>query len=497
MSITTTSSLPQPSAPPFEALQQLLPEPSAPSLENLLPPPYGAPSFSPRRPGNGRIIQTGMPSQALATAVKTKRTMKSVGNGLLITSGAFAIAAVSTIPFLPASIVLGGIAALLLIAGLIAKYVSSSKTPQEQCYIDFGLSFGCSIWNYIDWSSSTPKIKTDQLDQYLASLFAQMQAAGQTTIDLGFSQLENIDMFLSGDFSGPVDSSDVVKALMQQLQASNVQTPGYNNFLQYLCARAKSHGMKVSLSLGGAVATDKNMHILQNNTETFNGQAQKLAALMKTYGIDAVDFDIEDPTALTSQGTDNLGQGVMEFFRSLRHELDQGGRTMTLTSCLDVGWPKNTFREFFFDDQGKPIFSTLFHGLNLMAYSDSQYYLDADNLSWGMTQWLDIVGPENAGLVNVGFDDGVPYNQAGASGSGQVYPFTPGSSAGSAAAQIYLALQADLNSRGYTTPLGNPFFWPAVNVQPHGQNRYAVTGNQSNFVSSDMQDFYNYLSVHG
>ncbi len=162
----------------------------------------------------------------------------------------------------------------------------------------------------------------------------------------------------------------------------------------------------------------------------------------------------------------------------------------------DTNWAKEWLKPLFYDDCGMPIFTTLFHGLNLMAYSDDRYWLDPSDSGWGIEQWLDILGKDNAGMLNIGFDDQVLYSSPVANGGHYQYTIQPGSTDGQAAAQIYLQLQAKLASDGYTSKLGIPFYWPSMNVNPNGKNRYQTTDNKSNFVSKPMQDFSDWLNSH-
>jgi hypothetical protein len=74
----------------------------------------------------------------------------------------------------------------------------------------------------------------------------------------------------------------------------------------------------------------------------------------------------------------------------------------------------------FYDANGNMIFPQLFTSLNLMLYSETQYYIDARNPSWGIEQWLDLIGHSNAGLLHIGFEDAVNYSQAAAS-AGETY----------------------------------------------------------------------------
>ncbi|MBS0651926.1 MAG: hypothetical protein JSR39_00185 [Verrucomicrobia bacterium] len=381
-----------------------------------------------------------------------------------------------------------------LAAMLSVSAAHAEEKLVEASYFDFAMSFGTNIWPYIDWSVTPPVIDESKMDAYLSSLFSQMKGAGQTTIYLAFAQLDNIDVYATGNFeaSGIDVQYDVIAQLLNQFQKSDVQISGYDNFLTYLTAQAHANGMSVAVAFGGANATDKAFKILQQPGQTYAGAAQELASVAKSYSIDRLDFDIEDPTALSSQPLDCNGDSVVSFFQDLHGLLLKVGKTMTLTSMLSLAdWPNGALKPLFYDSSGNRIFSQLFDGLNLMAYSDTQYWLDPNSISWGIEQWIDIIGKQNTGLAHIGFDDGVPYAQSSANGGSYPYVVQPGSPDGQAAAQIYQQLQHQLSTDGYDLLLGSPFFWPAASVYPHGESRYSMQNETSNFVSEPMQDFFN------
>lgn len=451
-----------------------------------------------------------------------------VGTSGLLLGSSFAFAAYKTAPILPLSITFGILSLIFYIGGIVALYLGKRTQDQieqvqaqikqlprednavhdelegipsptgESSYIDWGLSFGCSIWNFIDWSTNPPQLILANAGAYLSSLFSQMQGAGMKTIDIAFGQLDNIDFYNSGDFDGSgIDiTTDVVTQLEAQLIKGNVVVPGYPTFLKYFIQQAHASNMKVSLSFGGADGQDKNFKVLQQPGETYVGEATNLVAFLNNYGVDVIDFDIEDPTALSSQQPDDKGGTIVSFFQTLHTQLSAAGKKMTLTSMLGIGqWPQGALKSLFYDQNNQPIFTTLFDGLNMMAYGgDNQYWLDPSNSGWGIEQWLNIIGPQNAGLMNIGFDDAVAYESSSANAGSYQYSIAPGSTRGQAAAQIYIQLQQQMINDGFTTPLGQPFFWPDQSVQPNGESRYGTNGNKSNFVSPCMQDFYNTLS---
>lgn len=172
-------------------------------------------------------------------------------------------------------------------------------------------------------------------------------------------------------------------------------------------------------------------------------------------------------------------------------------KTSTLT--IEGGiqdWPLNFLKELFYDAQNQLIFPQLFNSLNLMLYSQTQYYLDANNPTWGIEQWLNLIGIQNAGMLSIGFEDAVNYAAAAAS-AGETYNLQT-TDPGIAAAEIYLQLLQKLQNDGYPATLGNPFFWPDNNRHASGTwSRYeALTQNGKvtvKFAADVMKSFYTAL----
>lgn len=137
-------------------------------------------------------------------------------------------------------------------------------------------------------------------------------------------------------------------------------------------------------------------------------------------------------------------------------------------------WPKGFLKELFDD------FNNLFDGVNLMAYSNTEYYLDAVNDTWGMTSWIDIVGKENAHKICLGFFDLVPYEKT-----------APREERGLKAAEAYLKLASDLKALDYPVNFRAPFWWPAEDAQYH-HYQHAKDGSVK-FISQDQLTFYQTL----
>jgi len=368
------------------------------------------------------------------------------------------------------------------------------SAPPISCYLDLGVMSG-QLWGLYQWSPSKV-FNLDGYRAYLGAIFAQLKAAGVSQLDLSFAQIASIDCLLNNG-QGTASSDDVVVALMQQF-GELPNEPGYLGAFQELINLAHENGMKVDLAFGGENGTAMT---ICGEGETPAGQATKLVQFMENYGIDAVDFDLES-TVFSTVNPPEIAQG---FFSSLHDQLSAQGKKSTLTIEGGIGdWAEGYLKELFFDANGNPIFTQLFHNLNLMLYSASQYYLAADpkidpNDGWTVGGWLDIIGKENAGMVNIGFEDAIAYQDPKANASAVSYNITT-QDPGVAAAQILQQLQAQLIKDDYTTPLGGIFFWPDENkVDPNksGQwTRYQLFGLYgggpitADFATQMMQSFY-------
>ncbi len=366
-------------------------------------------------------------------------------------------------------------------AAQIAKelnFTPSLYTKNGQTiYFDMG-GFQTALNSCMDYTKTPPQVDPTKLDSYLQSLFQELRVSGVNQIDLAFSQIGDIDA-LSGQGKGDI-GGDVIMQLLQNF-------PGA---LEEFTKQAHAAGLRVDLSFGGENAAGVT---ICGDGETAKGQADKLIAFMDKYGIDDVDFDLEDSGA-TAFVSSNPASVAKDFFTELKGGLNAEGKTSTLTIEGSIhNWPQGYLKELFTDDQGNSIFNNLFDGLNLMLYGN-QFYLDLKG-DWGIESWLDIIGKDNAGKIHIGFQDGLNYADLKDNWA-QEYPdepcpwtVQPGSSSGSAAAQIYYQLEQKLKQDGYTTPIGEPFWWP--NYDP---NRYApTTSGTSQFGMQVESDFWQQL----
>lgn len=361
----------------------------------------------------------------------------------------------------------------------------------EAAYFDLG-EFTTTLNNFIIWyqpSGPSPVINATALQSYLTQLFTQMKASGFSSIDLAFGQLNDIDGMASGNWAA-VAKANPNDAFAQFM--SFVQTNGGGvNVLQMMTQSAHAAGMTVDLSFGGANASTPDFNLCGPG-ETPAGQAAQLAAFLQKNGFDAVDFDIEGPylTSATQTASD-----VQEFFQSLHSDLQPNGITSTLTvegGLSAVDSPSGYLYPLFYSASGAPNFTSMFDGLNLMLYSSSQYYIAANDPSWGIEQWLNIIGPNNAPMLHIGFETGINYADPSASANTPCpFPIPPNTSPGAAAAMIFQQLEQQLAADGYPSDLGEPFMW----IDEGGtSNPYGVgPGDSPEFVGSFMTDFYNQL----
>ena len=301
----------------------------------------------------------------------------------------------------------------------------------ESIYLDMGVFYGTVVSEYMVWWPEPVHIDKAKLDNYLFEMFDNLNQDKFNNIIFAFAQLCDIDALLAGSGNGtPTDKiTDIFR------DNYPVGDTG-QNFFEYLISYAHSKNVLATLAFGGVVATDTDWTIQGDAT----GQAQNLAHVVAKYSLDVLDFDIES-SAIMSVNTTNE---VTTFFTTLYGLVPH----VTLTVPGDVNyWAGNVLNPLFED------LDAMFSGVNLMLYSNSQYYLDAVNPTWGITEWL--VYTKLPSITHIGFFDRIAYNDPAAS-AGQRYD-VEGLTRGSAAAQIYLDVAKALNLN--INDFGNPFWW--------------------------------------
>ena len=332
---------------------------------------------------------------------------------------------------------------------------------------------------------------------YLKDLFSRLSEAGINKLFLSFGQLSTIP-YLMGMTDTPPSQSDIDRdTILQIFQLSEKIGLDRSEIFKMFVDTAKENDFEINLSIGGERATTDNFSIPPGQAKAI---AEATARFMKEFGIISIDIDIEGQPV---EAIKKNPKGFQDYFRELNRLLkaEGAGREIFLTPVAD--WTHAQYnappaapsplQALFYDENGKSIFKELFSGLKLMTYSASQYYLDADHHTWGIKQWIDLVGgPEYAHLISVGFEDNIPYEKGPANANpDNGYVIQPGSTPGEGAAQVFLQLVAELMKIGYlskdaeapTYGLGKSFGWPDIaNAEKtyHGVNDF-------------MKDFEDYL----
>jgi hypothetical protein len=346
-------------------------------------------------------------------------------------------------------------------------------------YVDTGQFFATYINNTcMNWYPEPININQAKLDDFLNPWFSQLVNIQVDTIILSFAQINDLLILGSGKAG---DSLDTITPIIYSGNVIEHDASGkpsvYGKYLvgttgqdalQYFIAGAHKNNLKVMVAFGGEEATSVQM-TFPSDPKTV---ATDLANFLKSYEIDGVDFDIEGSglTILTANDVSD----VITFFQTLKGFVTSS--TLTVAGALSSGPIDNPPLGL------NPLFSNLnscFTGVNLMLYSTNQYYLDADNVTWGIKQWLSYVSPS---MLHVGFYDAIAYEQPSAS-AGEQYSIPSQFTRGEAAAWVY---QQVLKQVGNPS-LGNPFFWT-----DKPQNLTNTTTNPP--TAEIISDFYNTIT---
>ena len=375
---------------------------------------------------------------------------------------------------------------------------SAAQIKGQGCYFDLGTANG-PFYNIMNWYPYTGFFP-EQIQTYTDNLFGELKDAGVDTFYFAFAQLGDLDTLVSGTKG----------TLAQDVFSQNVNDPNFvvgtgpnqgQTLLQCFVKAAHDRGIKVCVSFGGLFATGDINKILNTSSDTPTGQAQKLADYVNSNGIDQLDFDFEAGAQLFET---NTKENTLTFFETLHTALKQNGKIMSLTSLGDVNSnPRGAFKPFYFDDQGNSVINKYFDRVNLMLYSDTNYYLDVNNpnATWNLNDWIDVVGKDNSSMISIGFDDGVKYEDPTAKGPGGKSYNLDSQSRGKSAAMIYLQLLQDLDAMQYPTNLAECFWWPD---EQQYSTRYdiaeqddskGISGGQTDFRTDvAIKDFYDYLN---
>lgn len=354
--------------------------------------------------------------------------------------------------------------ALCLSGSICAGNSENLSLKGGSSYYDLG-KFNSIVWDYIKWDNDKgySVIDPDLMDDFFSSICSEMKAVNMNQIYLSFAQLSSLNCYYDNDFeTEPVSPNDIIGVQMKvfkDAQIAGTMDPSLN-YLQMLVDGFHKYGIKVNLAFGGGDATTSDFAVDDTS-------AEKLATVMKNYGIDGADFDIEIVLP-----EDSLA-ALKVFFSDFR--TNAADKQLTITVMMGIkDWPEGSLKPLFDD------FNELFDGVNLMAYSDDDYYLDASNVSWGATSWIDVVGKGNAYKLCFGFFDLVPYEKT-----------DPRSERGAKAADAYLKMISDLQALNYPTNFRAPFWWPA---EDDSYKHYTPEKDGSvEFISADQEEFYKEL----
>lgn len=347
----------------------------------------------------------------------------------------------------------------------LIQQISSSAGGSEKCYIDMGILYGNWVYNNaIIWWPEPVCIDQTMVDEFLEELFTQLKQDGVNELRYSFAQMSDIFNLMNGEAGAWNDTITPIYADGFQVGETDL------NFYEYMTTKASENGFINDLSFGGALAGESEMILPAGHTPL--ECASTLVEFMKSTHTNSVDFDIEAGATSTFATQSNL-----EFLEELHSQLKAEGKTssITLVGALTEG-PTGPLKSIF------DTFDTYFDYVNLMLYSNTQYYLDASNGSWGIEQWLDCV-ENDPSKISIGFFDQIPYENSTANAT-QPSPYTvSGLSRGEAAASIYIQLCSKINQdkgTSYTVDsFEAPFFW---------------TDDPTTLPSNEvLEDFYAYL----
>ncbi len=349
-------------------------------------------------------------------------------------------------------------------------------------YVDFGSTINV-IWKHITWDEKGGTLDVAAVDTYLNYYFQQIRKAGQSQIFLSFAQLCNLENYATKNYDSvtcpPPPVQDPIGCTLKNTKG--IAIAGFSStqdLLDYFIDRAKTNGLPVILAFGGLSADDLCFKVLQEPTDTYSDKASQLVTAITNYGFSGVDFDIEDANALI-QPNDSTQATIFDFFQEVKAQLTQKSLTssISLTTELSANW-RSTFKDLFPD----------VNSINLMAYSDTQYYLDptpcGKTLGYSIQEWLEASNLP-AAAFRIGFDDGIPYENASANGGACSHNISTGSTSGQAAAQIFTELLQN-------QPELQAFWWPAWDTARYQPD--PTTGVPTNIVSQTMIDFYTALT---
>jgi hypothetical protein len=333
---------------------------------------------------------------------------------------------------------------------------SRSVISNEGCYIDMGLLYGGWVYeNAIIWWPEPISLDKAKIDVFLTDFFSQLKRDGVSNIKYSFDQLCDIFKIINRE---PGVNTDTISPIY----VDNYLVSGTEqNFLEYMTSFGLANGVTSTLSFGGALAGATEMTLPDDGVTC----ASALADFMKKTNIKSIDYDIEGAAVVASTDSNNLA-----FYEALKTQVNAMGGTVSVAVIGDI----NQFPEVFLKD-----FNSYFDRVNLMLYSNTQYYIDATGslYTWSLDKWIQAVGNDPL-KISIGFYDSIAYEDP-ASSAGEKYDIE-GLTRGQAAASIYL--QAAKNLGITVCDFASPFWWT--------DNPVTLSAN------TVLQDFYSYLDQH-
>ncbi|MDN3505409.1 MAG: hypothetical protein P0S95_07530 [Rhabdochlamydiaceae bacterium] len=325
------------------------------------------------------------------------------------------------------------------------------------CYFDAG---AWNSWDFVDYATTPPTLKMAELNNYISTLSSQLKNAKLDKITFSFAQLCDLQKIERGDLEN-CSHTDSLWMLYKNSDGAFTKST-HLNILQYVMSQLKANDIIPILSFGGAAATEEDFIFgFDYKNYTPSDAVNEVMTIINLYSVGGLDFDFE--TASMNMVYDNGAANLANFFKQLHAK---AGIPITYTVMGQVslwGTGGSVFKEMF--SQGVS-FADMFDGVNLMLYN-GQYYIDAQNSSWGIELWMQDLAnqigcpvAETAQYIHIGYNDSLDYTNP-TSSAGTKYDIPSDLSNGSAAAWIQNEVQEELRTilSDSTLTLNAPIFW--------------------------------------
>ena len=369
----------------------------------------------------------------------------------------------------------------MLICFTVKKPNGDSMTDDNKplCYFDAG---AWNSWDFVDYSTTPPTLKMTELDTYMSTLISQLKNAKLDKLTLSFAQVCDLQKIAKGNLE---NCSHTDSLWMLYKNTDGAFTPSTHlNILQYFMSVLKNSGITPILSFGGAAATEEDFIFGFDDNYTPSDVVSEIMTIINLYSIGGLDFDLE--TTAMNMVVDNGAANLANFFKELHTE---AGMPITYTVMGQVslwGTSGSVFKEMF--AQGIS-FADMFDGINLMLYN-GQYYIDAQNPSWGIELWMEDLASqigcqvaETAQYIHIGYNDSLDYTNP-ATSAGKQYDIPVDLSSGAAAAFVQNSVQDEMRSilSDSSLTLNAPIFW-------EGKANYATGPDGASLFITDEDSF--------